>query len=326
MDSRTTTTRFNGSRRNRTEFDRLQLIAALLALLVLLFGWATRAHAQVGEASIWGSVTDSTGAAVAGANVTLTDTENGATRKLVTDASGKYDAPALAVGTYEINIQKQGFRPEDRTGIALVVGQRREVTVALTVGAVQEVVRVQDTNPAVSVSTVEPVGLVGERQVKDLPLNGRSYDQLITLNPGIVNYSAERSGSIGTSNSVVGNMFAVSGRRPQENLFLLNGVEYTGASEIKTLEHTPFFWSGVVDAKTPSSIRMRIAYFPGWSVLLDGQPAEAGPSTPWGLLTFPVPRGTHRAEVRWGNTPLRLAGNAISLVSLAILLAGLRRR
>ena len=103
-------------------------------------------------------------------------------------------------------------------------------------------------------------------------------------------------------------------------------VAATGAAEIKTLERTPFFWSGVVAAKTPSSIRMRIAYFPGWSVLLDGQPAEAGPSTPWGLLTFPVPRGTHRAEVRWGNTPSRLAGNAISLVSLAILLAGLRRR
>jgi hypothetical protein len=103
-------------------------------------------------------------------------------------------------------------------------------------------------------------------------------------------------------------------------------VAATGAAEIKTLEHTPFFWSGEVDAKTPSSIRMRIAYFPGWSVSLDGQPAEAGPSTPWGLLTFSVPRGTHRAEVRWGNTPSRLAGNAISLVSLAILLAGLRRR
>src|ERR1700690_715703 len=105
MDSRTTSTRFNGSGRGRTEFDRLQLIAALLALLVLLFGWATRAHAQVGEASIWGTVTDSTGGAIPGANVTLTDTENGATRNLVTDASGKYDAPALPVGTYDINIQ-----------------------------------------------------------------------------------------------------------------------------------------------------------------------------------------------------------------------------
>src|SRR5208282_5869379 len=68
----------------------------------------------------------------------------------------------------------------------------------------------------------------------DLPLNGRSYDQLLTLNPGVVNYTSQRSGGIGTSNSAVGNMFAVSGRRPQENLFLLNGVEFTGASEINT--------------------------------------------------------------------------------------------
>jgi len=68
--------------------------------------------------------------------------------------------------------------------------------------------------------------------VKDLPLNGRSYDGLMALNPGVVNYTSERSGGVGTSNSSLGNMFAVSGRRPQENLYLLNGIEYTGASEI----------------------------------------------------------------------------------------------
>ncbi|MGB6198803.1 MAG: carboxypeptidase-like regulatory domain-containing protein, partial [Candidatus Acidiferrales bacterium] len=237
------TARFNGSRRRRTdtETDYLQVVAVLLALLVLLFGWATRARAQVAEASIWGTVTDATGAAVPGAKVTVTDVETGAARSLVTDASGKYDAPALLVGNYDVSIQKQGFRPEEEAGITLVVGQRREVTVALTVGAVQQVIKVEDTNPPVSVSTVEPSGLVGEQQVKDLPLNGRSYDQLITLNPGIVNYSAERSGTVGTSNSVVGNMVAVSGRRPQENLFLLNGVEYTGASEI---DNTPGGASG----------------------------------------------------------------------------------
>src|SRR5258708_13558647 len=68
--------------------------------------------------------------------------------------------------------------------------------------------------------------------MKDLPLNGRSYDQLLALNPGIVNYTSQRSGGIGTSNSVVGSMFSTSGRRPQENLYLLNGVEFTSASEI----------------------------------------------------------------------------------------------
>ena len=66
---------------------------------------------------------------------------------------------------------------------------------------------------------------MGERQVKQLPLNGRSYDELIALNPGIVNYTSERSGGVGTSNSAVGNMFAVAGRKPQENLFLLNWIE-----------------------------------------------------------------------------------------------------
>ncbi|PMX39121.1 hypothetical protein C1Y17_35720, partial [Pseudomonas sp. MPR-R2A6] len=80
----------------------------------------------------------------------------------------------------------------------------------------------------VNLSTQQTAGLVDERQIKQLPLNGRSYDQLITLNPGVVNYTNQRSGSIGTSNSSVGNMFAISGRRPQDNLFLLNGVEYTG--------------------------------------------------------------------------------------------------
>ena len=84
-------------------------------------------------------------------------------------------------------------------------------------------------------------GLVNERQVKDLPLNGRSYDQLLTLNPGVINYTSQRAGGIGTSNSVVGNMFAVSGRRPQENLYLLNGVEFTSASEVN---NTPGGTSG----------------------------------------------------------------------------------
>src|SRR5262249_11275 len=97
---------------------------------------------------------------------------------------------------------------------------------------VQTAVTVVETPNAVNLSTDQISGLVGEREVKELPLNGRSYDGLMALNPGIVNYSSQRSGGVGSSNSAVGNMFAGSGRRPQENMFLLNGIEYTGASEI----------------------------------------------------------------------------------------------
>ena len=108
-------------------------------------------------------------------------------------------------------------------------------------GDVHQTVEVPAKLGAIQITTEDISGLVGERQVKDLPLNGRSYDQLLTLNPGIVNYTSQRAGGIGTSNSVVGNMFAVSGRRPQENLFLLNGVEFTSASEVN---NTPGGLSG----------------------------------------------------------------------------------
>src|SRR5439155_21440656 len=91
---------------------------------------------------------------------------------------------------------------------------------------------VVEAGPIVNTGTEPTSGLVGERQVKDLPLNGRSYDQLLTLNPGIVNYTSQRSGGVGASNSAIGNMFSVSGRRPQESIFLLNGIEYTSASQI----------------------------------------------------------------------------------------------
>jgi len=89
-------------------------------------------------------------------------------------------------------------------------------------------VEVPEYSGIVAVTTEDISGLVGERQVKDLPLNGRSYDQLLTLNPGIVNYTSQRSGSIGTSNSVLGSMFAVSGAARKKisfSLMMLNSRE-----------------------------------------------------------------------------------------------------
>src|ERR1019366_6384164 len=114
----------------------------------------------------------------------------------------------------------------------LTVGQSIHLHLALTVGTVEQVVTVVDIPVSVDTSTLQSQGLVNERQVKQLPLNGRSFDQLLQLNPASVSYTTQRSGGVGTSNSSVGNMFSVSGRRPQDNLFLLNGIEYPGASLI----------------------------------------------------------------------------------------------
>jgi hypothetical protein len=219
--------------RNDKDTGAKSLVAAALFLLAVLTFFPGTARAQ-GEASIWGLVTDSSGANVPGADVKVRNTETGAIRALTSDASGRYDAPLLPVGGYEIIVTKTGFQSQTRAGISLVVGERIEVDVALGLSEVRQSVTVTEHPDFVAVTNEDVSGLVGEQQVKDLPLNGRSYDQLLVLNPGIVNYTSQRSGGIGTSNSVVGNLFAAAGRRPQENIYLLNGVEYTSASEINT--------------------------------------------------------------------------------------------
>jgi len=205
-------------------FFRLPVILSCLCLLSVCAG------AQV-SATLSGRVIDSTGGAVASATVTANDLDTGVSRTVVTSQVGQYEMVALALGRYEVRATKQGYAERIRTGVILVVGQDATADLVLQVGQVKEQVTVTEDAPIVNVSTQDISGLVGEKQVKELPLNGRSYDLLLPLNPGIVNFTSQKTGGIGVSNSTTGNNFAVSGNRPQQNLFLLNGVEFTGAAE-----------------------------------------------------------------------------------------------
>jgi Carboxypeptidase regulatory-like domain len=207
---------------------RYYLFSSLLALAVCAPG----TQAQMVGGTISGDVVDPAGAAVARAEVLILNEETGGERKVITADSGTFSAPSVAVGVYTVSVSRDGFAPLQRTSIALTVGQNVQLHLALTLGSVQQSVSVVDTPAVVDTSTLQTQGLVDERQVKELPLNGRSFDQLIQLNPASVSYTTQRSGGVGTSNSSVGNMYSVSGRRPQDNLFLLNGIEYTGASLI----------------------------------------------------------------------------------------------
>jgi len=210
----------------------LDLSLAVAALVVPVAFSSAPAGAQIVGGSVGGAIHDSTGAALSGATVTVRQTDTGATRTLVTGSDGRYAAPSVPVGHYTISATHDGFQPQEQTGIVLVIGQSVQVNFTLSVSTVRETVVVEAGDPVVNTTSQQTAGLVDERQVKELPLNGRSFDQLLTLNPATVNYTNERSGSTGTSNSSVGNMFSVGGRRPQDNLFLLNGIEYTGASLI----------------------------------------------------------------------------------------------
>ncbi len=214
----------------RSQLHGLRFVTGLI-LFFLPFLFAPLASAQ-DSAAIFGAVTDPSGAVVAGANVTVMNVDTGTARDVVTDKTGRYRVVSLPVGPYEVHVKQSGFSEEIRTGIHLVVGQEAEIDLALRLGQATERVTVNEDAPPVSVTNADISGLVGEQQVKDLPLNGRSFDLLMTLNPGVVNFTWEKTGGlVGISNSTTANMFSVSGNRPQQNLFLLNGIEYTGAAE-----------------------------------------------------------------------------------------------
>ena len=208
---------------------RFCTIFVLTCFAFLVFGFM-RASAQV-SATISGVVSDESGAMVSGASVNIRNVETEAQRATFTDGGGHYRFVELPIGEYELSVKKEGFQRTVRAGVRLALGQEAAVDFTLKVGEVQQQITVTEQPPAVNTTTVDISGIVAEQQIKALPLNGRSYDELMTLNPGIVNFTSEKTGGIGISNSTVGNMFSVSGNRPQQNLFLLDGIEYTGAAE-----------------------------------------------------------------------------------------------
>ena len=212
------------------EWTTSLLFRCMVMALLLLSLRMPAAQAQV-SASIRGVVTDAASAPVAQAAVNVKNLETDVVRTGSTDEAGKYLVLALPVGTYEVRISKSGFQDVVQSGISLVIGQEASVDLRLQVSAVKSEVKVTSDAPIVSVTTRDISGLVGEQAVKDLPLNGRSYDLLLPLNPGIVNFTSQKTGGTGISNSTTGNNFSVTGNRPQQNIFLLNGVEYTGAAE-----------------------------------------------------------------------------------------------
>ena len=196
----------------------------LLALLLLT---PALLRAQV-SAEISGRVDDATGSPVSGVTVTVKSVETGATRSVVSGADGNFHVLSLPVGQQELKAEKTGFKSAVRTGINLAVGQEAVVNLQLEVGELVQQVTVIAEAPVVNTTTSSVSGLVSEREIKDLPLNGRSFDNLIALNPGAISYGLKSANTI----TSMGNTFSVSGKRPLDNIFLLNGVEYTGSSQL----------------------------------------------------------------------------------------------
>lgn len=250
-------------------------------IFLFLSWWGGSARGQVPTAAMSGTVKDSSGAVVAGATVTITSLETGATRTVETDTNGDYLAPALVVGRYQVSAQKMGFRIETRQGITLAVGQQAVVNFALEVGNVQQEVTVTAEVPIINTTTSSTAGLVDEQQVKDLPLNGRSFDQLLTLNAGVVNFNATQ-GNAGVATTAA-SLFTVSGRRWEENRYLMNGIDYIG-SDMQGAANLPFGASGKL---------LGVDAIREFNVLTDSYGAEVGKRA-GGQVEIATMSGTNR--------------------------------
>ena len=190
--------------------------------LVLLLAGVGQLAAQVTTATISGTVTDASGAAVPQASVQVKNAGTGSTQNITTDAAGRFNVPSLVVGDYDVQATKMGFQSLVRKGITLTVGGTAVVDFSMQVGQTQTTVEVQGTVSQVETTTSTVANLVEQKQIADLPLNGRNFQQLILLSPG-VNVAQTATGSFYGK----GDTYSVAGGRPEGQAYLLDGTDIT---------------------------------------------------------------------------------------------------
>src|SRR5450631_2736613 len=195
-------------------------------VLFLLCSIPAIVHAQVAGGNISGTVTDSSARVIGNVQIKITNIATGVTREITTNDEGVYSAPNLQAGTYQAQFSSQGFKSETRSGIELTVGASVVVDLTLTVGALRESVVVQSEVPAVQISTSDISAVVNATTVRELPLNGRSWTDLAQLQPGVNAIHTQPDFSAGTDrgNRGFGQQLTISGARPQQNNYRLDGV------------------------------------------------------------------------------------------------------
>ena len=202
------------------------LVFVLVSLLAVVAGEAV---AQVITGNIAGTVADSSGAVVPGATVTITNTDkNIVVRTVKTNASGQYSAPLIPVGHYTISAQANGFKQMSQTGVNLDVNQSLTVDFAMQVGEVQQSVTVEASPLSVDLQNAQAQTVITGTQIKELAVNTRNYEQLVTLMPGVSTGLTSDQLYVGVSNPVGKSNqinFSVNGGRPTQNEWNVDGAD-----------------------------------------------------------------------------------------------------
>lgn len=199
---------------------RVSLLSATFACLLSLSG-ALKAQTATGQ--ITGTVRDPSGAVMSNVKVSVSSQLTGLNRQAATNTTGDYVVPLLPVGLYSVTAEQAGFRAAKRSDIRLNVDQVVRIDLELEVGAVTETVEVRAASVAIDTETATVGHVVTQRQVTELPLNGRNFLQLLFLGGGAV----ETTGEQGSMRQGVGNAISINGSRPTSNNYLLDGTANT---------------------------------------------------------------------------------------------------
>ena len=242
-------------------------------VFILLLAFSVAAVAQTYEGRILGTVTDKLGGVVKGAKVTIANVDTGVSRNLVTNEAGDYVAPSLPPGVYKITVEMTGFKKVERLGVRLEVAKDARIDFALEPGDIRESIRVTEEAPLVDTTNDTLGGTFANKAINDLPLNGRDYQNLVVLRPGVQRLPGGGFTSISSN-----------GMRPEDNEFLFDGIN----------NNDPYYGVQVINTEgvqgTPGSI-LPIDAIQEFNAV-ENPPAEYG-SKPGAIINVGIKSGTN---------------------------------
>src|SRR5437868_968793 len=210
----------HGVREAKTGFAMARIAKVLFGIALALCLPSIAAFGQFESASVLGYVRDTSGAAVVNATVTLSNTGTGISQTKQTDAEGKYEFPSVQIGNYQIVAEAQGFDKARTETFTVQTNARQRVDVNLKTGSVSEEVTVTAAAQLLDTETSSRSTVIGTKQVEDLPLNGRSYADLVLLVPGASKSLLENNGTSSREGS-----FNIDGQRSAFNNYMLDGLD-----------------------------------------------------------------------------------------------------
>lgn len=216
---------------------RSRLLVLIVAVAIVFLPSSTPSHAQVSNGAISGTVTDSSGAIIPGATVTITNTGTGVSRVIRTDSAGFYSAEGLGVGQYKVSVSKKGFKAGVASGIQIDPGTRRINNVALAIGQVSTSVTVNSNAQQIDTETSESGGTITDKQIANLMLNGRNFQTLAIAVPGVASTAA--ADSLNGGGLEGGTTLIVNGNSVEYTTYTIDGTYNMNSGNLANVNILP---------------------------------------------------------------------------------------